>query len=179
MKSIVLLTIINLINFIINKTNLPSSVCQITLIDDDTWGKDNATYNSYVRILYLKYDLRKDVKEIVLKNNTPNYPCKYSLYTCKKKNFGSCKKWSGRLGPRQTKKLRSSYIKKMVSIKGYSKVQVPPKPKPIVIKAAPKPRKINIPKVHIPTITPPKNLHSPIFLKQAFDTSVNMIKSKK
>merc|ERR1711957_762975 len=137
----VLLTIINLINFIINKTNLSSSVCQIELIDDDRWGKDNVTYNSYVRILYLKWDLRKDVKEIVLKS-TSKYPCRYSLYTCKKKNFGRCKKWSGTLGAKQTKKLRSSYIKKMVSIKGYSRVQDPPKPKPIVIKAAPKPRKI-------------------------------------
>lgn len=143
MKSIVILfTIINLIKFIINK-GLPKSSCQITLIDDDWVGKDNKTYNSDIKIAKLVWDLRKDVKEIILKNNHSSYPCKFKLYTCKKKNYKRCKKWSGIIGGKQTKKLRSSYIKKMVSIKGNSLIQAPkPKPKSVAIAVKPNNRKV-------------------------------------
>lgn len=149
MKSIAILTIL-ILGLV--STVTAASQCQIKLIDDDSWGQQNKVYNSRVKVSKLPYDLRQDVKEIWLKNWTP-YPCKYSLYTCKQANFRSCKKWTGTVGSKSNKPLRSSYIKKMVSIKGSHLVQ---KPKPVTKPVIPKIALPKIPKIPIVKPVTPK-----------------------
>ena len=172
MKSIVIIAIISLLSLITaTQVSLasqhPASSCQIKLMDDDTWGKQNKVYNSRVYVRKLPYDLRQDVAAIWMINNSA-HPCKYTIYTCRATSFRSCKRWSGTLSPRQRRKLVSHhYIKKMVSIKGSNLIQVP-KPKPIVKISLPKIPKITLPKLPklpkiptLPTIPTPAPITPP------------------
>lgn len=138
MKSLIYFTILNLIVIIIAKNNslvsVPSNACSITLMDDDSWGKDNKTFYSRVAQTSMAYDLREDVKNIIVKNNLSRnykgYKCVYNILVCKRTLYRTCKRFTGELNQGRSNSLTSSYIKNINSIQGTSTVHAPPKPKP-------------------------------------------------